>query len=467
MAYKVNFHGVRDKIKSIKINCINHINFVSLIDSPAVQMAYSYVLPQDLNVDLIMNGLTSNFAGFVKNYNMHNMGKTIGELHALLIEYEKGLPKKAATPQGEGKGKGKDKSVIPKPKNPKNMAKDDACHHCKEVGHCKRNCPSYLAELIKKKKQVGTANSSGKIIRKPFPYRAERATDLLGQIHIDVCGEYISQKFKDYLKACGIFQQLTPPYTPQHNGVSERINRTLLDMVRSMMNLITLSLSFWDYALETAIRILNMVPTKKVDKTPYELCSWRNLISQEVSGRAVELEEIQDVDTSPSENTSKIPIEVKGFEPPQEEVVPVRRMDTSKRGYIPMQERLDLNKTQGASTPEEVTSSFEWEALLDWKSSKQSTTAMSATEAEYIATSEAAMEAVWIRKFISGLGIIPTINEPIKMFCDNSAALLIVNEPGSSVWTTDTTIEDTLRSRMLRIGEIYVNVVVKYYIIDI
>ncbi|GKB89693.1 hypothetical protein Tco_0961965 [Tanacetum coccineum] len=42
-------------------------------------------------------------------------------------------------------------------------------------------------------------------------------------------------------------------------------------MVRSMMNLKTLSLSFRDYALESATRILNMVPTKKVDKTPYEL----------------------------------------------------------------------------------------------------------------------------------------------------------------------------------------------------
>ncbi|GKD26938.1 hypothetical protein Tco_1233152 [Tanacetum coccineum] len=37
--------------------------------------------------------------GFVRNYNMHNMGKTIGELHAMLIEYEKVLPKKAETPQ--------------------------------------------------------------------------------------------------------------------------------------------------------------------------------------------------------------------------------------------------------------------------------------------------------------------------------------------------------------------------------
>ncbi|GKC03735.1 hypothetical protein Tco_0995345 [Tanacetum coccineum] len=39
-------------------------------------------------------------------------------------------------------------------------AKDDACHHCKEVGHWKRNCPVYLAELQKKRKQVGSASSS-------------------------------------------------------------------------------------------------------------------------------------------------------------------------------------------------------------------------------------------------------------------------------------------------------------------
>ena len=43
-----------------------------------------------------------------------------------------------------------------------------------------------------------------------------------------------------------------PPGTPQHNGVSECHNRTLLDMVRSMMSLTDLPLSFWGYALETA-----------------------------------------------------------------------------------------------------------------------------------------------------------------------------------------------------------------------
>ncbi|GKA49732.1 hypothetical protein Tco_0742805 [Tanacetum coccineum] len=55
---------------------------------------------------------------------------------------------------------------------------------------------------------------------------------------------------------------------------------------------------------------------------------------------------------------------------------------------------------------------------------------MSAIKSEYIAASEAAMEAVWIRKFISGLGIVPTINEPLNMYYDNSAAIHYANEPG-------------------------------------
>ena len=45
-----------------------------------------------------------------------------------------------------------------------------------------------------------------------------------------------------------------PPGTPHHNGVSERHNHTLLDIVQSMMSLTDLPLSFWGYALETMIR---------------------------------------------------------------------------------------------------------------------------------------------------------------------------------------------------------------------
>ncbi|GJV86456.1 retrotransposon protein, putative, ty1-copia subclass [Tanacetum coccineum] len=174
---------------------------------------------------------------------------------------------------------------------------------------------------------------SGKMTQKPYSHQVERAKDLLGLIHTDVCGpfrtvsrqgvsyfitftddfsrygyvyllkhkhevfetfkvfqkevenqlrktikllhsdrggEYMSQEFLDHLKEHGIIAHRTPPYMPEHNGVFERRNRTLLDMVRSMISQTTLPKSFWDYALESAARILNMVLTKKVEKTPYE-----------------------------------------------------------------------------------------------------------------------------------------------------------------------------------------------------
>nr|GEZ04339.1 putative retrotransposon Ty1-copia subclass protein [Tanacetum cinerariifolium] len=117
--------------------------------------------------------------------------------------------------------------------------------------------------------------------RKPFPHRIERATVLLGIIHTDAY------------------------------GLLRHVSRQ-----------------------ETAARILNIVSIKKVYKTPYEL--WYGKVPnlsylKEISRRAEELEEIQDEDTSPSENTSDIPIEVEGFEPPQKEVVPIRRYARTHR----------------------------------------------------------------------------------------------------------------------------------------
>ena len=53
-----------------------------------------------------------------------------------------------------------------------------------------------------------------------------------------------------------------PPGIPQHNGVSKHCNRTLLDMVQSMMSLTDLPLLFWGYALETATFTLSRAPSK-------------------------------------------------------------------------------------------------------------------------------------------------------------------------------------------------------------
>nr|GFA99222.1 hypothetical protein [Tanacetum cinerariifolium] len=66
--------------------------------------------------------------------------------------------------------------------------------------------------------------------------------------------------------------------------------------------------------------------------------------------------------------------------------------------------------------------------VIDWQSAKQSIFATSSAEAEYIAAFDASKEAIWVRKFIFRLGMVPTIEEPISMYCDNTREISIANE---------------------------------------
>ncbi|WP_248786429.1 Ty1/Copia family ribonuclease HI, partial [Escherichia coli] len=68
---------------------------------------------------------------------------------------------------------------------------------------------------------------------------------------------------------------------------------------------------------------------------------------------------------------------------------------------------------------------------VSWKSSKQETVADSTTESEYIAASDAAKEAVWIKKFITELGVVPSITDSIELYCDNNGAIAQAKEPQS------------------------------------
>ena len=65
------------------------------------------------------------------------------------------------------------------------------------------------------------------------------------------------------------------------------------------------------------------------------------------------------------------------------------------------------------------------------KSSKQETTVDSTIESEYIAASEVAKEAVWIKKCITELGVVPIIVHPILLYCDNNGAIAQAKEPRS------------------------------------
>ncbi|GJZ29561.1 retrotransposon protein, putative, ty1-copia subclass [Tanacetum coccineum] len=126
--------------------------------------------------------------------------------------------------------------------------------------------------------------------------------------------------------------------------------------------------------------------------------------------------------------------------------------ENSKHGSILMQEKLRLSKSQGASTPAKLKymqnnpGDLYWTTVknilkylrnakdmfltgyvfilngddVDWESGKQSIFATLYREAKYIAAYDAFKEAVWVRKFISGLGVVPVIEEPISNVFDNT-----------------------------------------------
>ena len=64
-----------------------------------------------------------------------------------------------------------------------------------------------------------------------------------------------------------------------------------------------------------------------------------------------------------------------------------------------------------------------------WKSFKQHTMADSVCEVEYVTASDAAKEAVWLRKFITELRVAPSLVGPILLYCDSSGAIAQVKEP--------------------------------------
>nr|GEV92916.1 retrovirus-related Pol polyprotein from transposon TNT 1-94 [Tanacetum cinerariifolium] len=626
-----------------------------------------YPVTLGLGVSLILIGLRKEYDGFLQNYNMHSMGKTVNELHAMLKLHEQTLPKSNAlavnairygkvqkgnkhkksqsqiAAKGQNRGKGKNKQAYaPKPKIPpppkrENLIKDSICYEC-DV------CDPFKIMSIQGASYFVTFTDD--FIRYGYVY-------LLKHKH------EVFKTFKAFRKEDhGIIAHRTPPYTPQHNGVLERINRTLLDMVRSMMSQTTLPKSFWDYALENAARILNMVPTKKATRTrhaPDRMCLYIDAEEHELGD--LEMQSMKDnevwilvelppngktigskwlfkkkTDMDRNIHTYKARLVAKGYtqtpwidyeetfssvaeirairiliaiaayynyqiwqmdvktsflngylneevymEQPEGFVNPkypnrfhsnrnepcvylkasgsnitflilyvddilimrnnipmlqsvktylgrcfankdlgeaayilgikiyrdrsrrliglcqsayieksLKRycMENSKRGSIPMQEKLKLSKSQGASTPAELkrmqnvpyasavgsimvscytdagylTDADDLKSqtryvfflnggAVDWKSAKQSIFATSSAKAKYIAAFDASKEAVWVRKFIFGLGVVLTIEEPISMYCDNTGAIAITNESGITKGARHFPCQSSLPSR--------------------
>ncbi|KAL0325269.1 UNVERIFIED_CONTAM: Secreted RxLR effector protein [Sesamum radiatum] len=92
--------------------------------------------------------------------------------------------------------------------------------------------------------------------------------------------------------------------------------------------------------------------------------------------------------------------------------------------------------------------------VVSWKSSKQTTKADCTTEAEYIATSKAAKEAVWMKNYIQELDVVPSIGEPVVIFCDNNRSIAQAKEPRSHRHSKHILRRYHLHREMVSIGNV-------------
>ena len=119
--------------------------------------------------------------------------------------------------------------------------------------------------------------SKGEAIEKFVLYKNEVENQLNRKIKVlrTDRGEEYESPFVDLCTQHGIIHETTAPYSPQSNGVAERKNRTLKEMMTAMLISSGLPQNMWGEAILSANYLLNKVPKKKAEKTPYEL--WKGM----------------------------------------------------------------------------------------------------------------------------------------------------------------------------------------------
>nr|GEW69107.1 zinc finger, CCHC-type [Tanacetum cinerariifolium] len=567
-------------------------------------------LSQNLVVNLILVSLNKDYDSFVHNYNMHGMGKTVNELHAMLKLHEDTLPKKDANHALHAIRAGRVQITIKinrtklirdvmglrgskklKPGALSLYMGDGHRAAIEAIGTYHLELPSGLVIVL------NNCHYAPSITRGISKRSKKQLRKTIKSLPSDRGGEYTSQEFLDHLKEDVIIAHRTPPYTPQHNGVSERRNQILLDLhvkapklsylkvwgCEALVKRDTLTKPdkldprsfrciFVGYPKETMryclyipsenkvfvaqnaeffendlidLKVIELPPNARtvgskwlfrkktdIDGTIYVFkarlvakgftqtygVDYEETFSPVADIRAIRIliaiatyynYEIWQMDAKTAFLNGHLSEEVymeqpEGFVNPKyanhvcklkrfiyglkqasrsfamkdlgdaayifgikiyrdkskrliglcqsayiEKILKIYYMENSKRGMIPMQEKLKLSKSQGEEHWTAVKNILKYlrntkdmflvyggyvfvlnGGVVNWKSTKQSIFTTSSTNAEYIVAFDESKEAVWIRKFISGLGIVPTIKEPISMYCDNTRAIAIVKDDG-------------------------------------
>ncbi|XP_022008232.1 uncharacterized protein LOC110907579 [Helianthus annuus] len=335
------------------------------------------------------------------------------------------------------------------------------------------------------------AEVENQLSRKIKVVRSDRGGEYYGR-HTDI-GQ-VPGPFFNFCKEHGIVNQFTMPGTPQQNGVAERRNRTLMDMIRSMLANSNLPKFLWTEALKTAVLILNRVPSKSVPKTPYEIWTGKkpsleymkvwgcpaeatlyDPLKKKIDMRTVSCYFIGYPERSkgyrfycPSHVTRIVESRIADFI----EDFKLRRSSRPRRptnfdDYVTYlnEADLDLGKYNDPTSYSEAIGSdksSEWnKAMIDeldsmkkngvwelvelpkgvkpvgcgpisWRSHKQQLTTTSTMMAEYVAVYNATCHGMLLRNLITGLKVVISISRPLKIYCDNSAAVSFSNSNSSS-----------------------------------
>jgi transposase InsO family protein len=103
-----------------------------------------------------------------------------------------------------------------------------------------------------------------------FAYVTNQFSSSIKTLRTDSGGEYLSTDFQSFLASKGILHQRSCPSTPQQNGVAERKNRHLLDVVRTLLLESSVLSMFWVEAMKTATHLINRLPSQVLHmESPY------------------------------------------------------------------------------------------------------------------------------------------------------------------------------------------------------
>nr|GEZ40100.1 zinc finger, CCHC-type [Tanacetum cinerariifolium] len=220
----------------------------------------------------------------------------------------------------------------------------------------------------------------------------------------------------------------TSPYTPQQNGVAEKKNRALKEMVNSMLSYSGLSEGFWGEAMLTAFYLLNMVLNKRNKATPYELWYKKRpnlsfLTIDKFKARLViqgfrQTEGIDNFDTSAP--VARIIIIRLLLALIAIHNLVIHQMDV-KTTFLngDLDEEVYMKQPKGFVIP----GNEHKICAISWASKKQTCITGSTMESEFVALAAAGKEAEWLRNLIHKIPIWPKPITPISIRCDSAPTM--------------------------------------------